>query len=322
MRLPRIFALVAVTSLAAAACGDSGGGDAAAPEEAAPPEDAEDVADIDAIEIDESVRFAGFSYDVEDMEVDESDVGALTFNVSVENLGPDTTAPRPRVALEWEDGDDVITLSTQTDFREVPSGSSNSGTIEVQVADDELERWDADSARLVFGDDSVAQAQVPLGSDGELTTREPISQGSVEGTFTVGELAMDILEAEVAWDDVATYNQVADGSAFLMLTVDLASAESSQVCIEARDYHITLPDGTRRTAELVEERCFPGGEDVRDFRIGFEVDDPFDGDYSIMIETRIGGDGDVTSNTLDLELVGGEDGTRTVDDDDDGEDDR
>ncbi|MCC5954061.1 MAG: hypothetical protein JJU45_18345 [Acidimicrobiia bacterium] len=294
MRARRLLAVAAAGALLLGACGSDDDTDEETTDTTEAPGvtverddgegEAEDEVSIEPMEIDTTVRYAGFEYDVQTLEVDDSSgMGLmLTFDVSVENTTSDTSTPNPEVMLLWDDGDDVVSLRVNTNFREVPGESSSRGEMSVQVTSDDLETYDEDTARLTFGRTSQAQAIVALGDDVDTVDRLPVVQDLEGGWDSAAGFEVTITSAEVRWD-TPNRQQLDEGSALLIFEVDVTNDAENQVCARRGDWEITLPDGTRRTADGTSENCYSAGEDERGVIIGFEIDDPFEGDYDIVM---------------------------------------
>lgn len=356
----RLLAAVFAAALVASACGGSGTDDAADaatdagtddpvtetevendPDDAAP--DAEPDAGeaelpvIEPREIGETVRYAGFEFEVQSLAVDDEGVDdpatavplGLTFDLSVENTEPASATPAVPVALQWNDeGDDVVEISGMTEFREIPGESSSRGTVEFQVPPTDLETWDEDSARLVFGRSGDATALVPLGDDaGDLVTRMTVSQ-DLGDELDLGGFLVEIEGAVVRWDLPGSRQQVEQGTAILEVSARITNGTDGQQCLGSQGGRITptitLVDGTSRTLLDTNVNCLSVDEVERDAKIAFDIDDPFAGDYTVTLEGGVGLDGSATLAFTLADDAGATDADTDADDgriDDDDDDD-
>ncbi len=289
--------------------GDEGDGGESEPDE---------VVSIDDGTVDVTVHYGGLEYTIAGYEVVDLDAEAspdgevdrrvqgleLVFDVSVFNPGSDTANPSPGVTMEWDEGDtgNVIAVSGQPDFRQVPGDASSSGEISVRIPPDDLEVYDADSARLLLGQDGHNRAQVPVGADAELIDRFPVQQEQLIGeTLDVGDVLVTIDAAEVRWD-AGGGSHVENGIALFELTYTMDNPDGSQSCSTRGEgaFALTLPNGEGITDLGVTERCVRGGETETDVRTGFHVEEDFAGDYTLRHER-----GDDTDE-ITFELVEGD----------------
>ncbi|CAN5912359.1 hypothetical protein BH23ACT2_BH23ACT2_09870 [soil metagenome] len=108
------------------------------------------------------------------------------------------------------------------------------------------------------------------------TSQRRSSATTLEG-WVVG-----IDEAMVRWDRTHDHSHLDDGSALLLLRVDVTNGTGRQQCMgssgrDGIEPTITLPDGTSRTTEGIGVRCLGEGEEELDVAMGFESDDDDDG---------------------------------------------
>lgn len=314
----RLTALMAALALVAAACG--GGDDDATSDDPTTTTTATETTDqeatdeaeplIDARELDVTVEYAAFEYELVDLEPIEQDPSLPAFgsnfavNVTAVNLADSTSTPRPDVVLQWDDeNDNVVQSSGQVDFREVPGGSSTTGAFLFNVTPEDAEEFDEESARIVIGRDGSAQAVVPLGDGAELVTRLPVEQ-DVVGEFQLAGLTFDVEEVWIRWDNIGDSSQVEEGTVILELWGPMENNSEGQQCIGSSrgrtEPTITLADGTSRTMLGSNVNCLSTGETERDAVIAFEIDDPYEGEYEVTIE---GGSQLEASDTLEFELV-------------------
>lgn len=316
----RWTALLAALCLVAAACG--GDDDDSAAEEttttAVTETTDEDTTDdeeplIEARELDVAVEYAGFEYELIDLELIEQDPSLPAFgsnfavNVTAINLSDRTRMPNPEVNLQWDDANDnVVQSRAQLDMREVPGESSGSGTFLFNVSPDDAEEFDDASARIVIGSSGSAQAVVPLGDDTELVSLLPVRQ-DITGAFDLDGLTFEIEAAWVRWDNPGEGTQVDEGTAILELWGPMVNGTEAQHCLGSTrgrtEPVITLTDGTSRTFLGSNVNCLTAGETERDTVIAFEIDDPFEGEHEVTIE---GGSQLEASDTITFDLVDSE----------------
>lgn len=319
-RRSRLTALLGALALVAAACG--GGDDetdeettttAEATETTEAADETEDEVLVEARELDAIVQYAGFEYELVDLEPVDEDPNLPAFgsnfavNATAVNLSDRTRTPGPEVNLQWDDdAGNVVQSSGRADFREVPGDSSGSGTFLFNVAPDDAEEFDEASARIVLGRSGTAQVVVPLGDDVELVSRLPVEQEAI-GSFDLDGLTFDVQEVWVVWDNVGEGSQVDDGTAILELWGPMENGRDAQHCIGSTrgrtEPVITLPDGTSRTLLGSNVNCLASGETERNAVVAFEIDDPYAGEYELTIE---GGSQLEVSDTGSFELVEGD----------------
>lgn len=280
--------------------------------------DSVEVVQIDGRTIDTTVHHLGLDYTIEQMTVVDLDAEAsadgevdqrvqgieLTFEASAFNPTNDTANPRPPISLRWDEPDtgNVVDISGQAEFRQVPGDASSSGEIVVRVPPQDLELYDDASARLVLGQSGQSAAQVPIGAAAELIDRHPVQQASVVGeSFDVNEVLVTITAAEVRWDYGNSH--VEDGVALLELTYDMDNQGDGQSCSTRGQgaFALTLPNGDGIVDEGVTERCVSGGETETGVRTGFLIDGDYPGDYILRHERS----DDQDEMTFALEAVAG-----------------
>lgn len=298
----RLLGIVAVLALVGAACG--GDDDSAEPGETTEPpatteatetdeQETDDDALIVARELDVVVQYGGFEFELLDIEVPEStDDDSLgdTFsvNTTIINLRDRAATPRVEINLQWDDErDNVVQVRGDLDAREIPGGARSSGTLSFSIPSDDVDEFDENSLRMVFGPSGTAQAVAPIGDDVELVSRLPVSQDVVD-VVDINGFTFEVNSAVVRWDDLSSGGQVDDGTALLVLSGRVENGTDRQLCVGTSGpntrLQIELPDGTARTPQSTTLRCVGRGEVERDTEVIFEIDDPYDGDYTFTME--------------------------------------
>ena len=258
-------------------------------------------ATIDGDTLDATVHHGGLEYTIAGYEVVDLDAEAspdgevdqrvqgleLVFDVSVYNPSSSTAQPSAQATLEWdEDGTgNVVAVGGRPDFRQVPADASSSGEFVIPLSPADLEVYDADSARLLLGQDGRNRAQVPVGDQAEVVDRFPVPQPLDGETFDVDGVEVTITAAEIRWDN-PNGSHLDDGEALFELTYTMDNQSDSQSCSTRGEgaFALTLPNGEGIVDLGVSERCVRGGETETDVKTGFVVDEDYAGDYTLRHE--------------------------------------
>ena len=290
LRIAGFLSAVALLTLlaASAACGGDDDEEAtptpAATEEPTglPPAEASEPV---VVQVGETFWHSGFKVTVDQATYKgaEDDFGDLEWAVAIdatfENLGPDTGAFDAEMVLlaggdAWED------ISTDSDIPSVPGELKQDGTI-IFVVDD---TFDFEEASLQVGSADQVQASVPLGSGaGELVPLEP-GEAAVTGQIALELITLDFDGAQLRADLPLTHDEMDEGKLHLTLGFSATSRNSGNWSVNVTDFALTLPDGTSVPAFSGENVSLPGnasGTTTQDLTVGFEVDDPAAGDYTL-----------------------------------------
>jgi len=195
---------------------------------------------------------------------------ALT-NLSDENLGPDWQ----NWSLEVGSND---SLPADAGFAEqIPAGGSN----EVEVGWYIDEGFSFDDAVLVFGAQDANGARVPLGG-GEVETDVPFTS-AVAGTITVPDVSVVLNEARVS----ANYEYGNAGKFNVRLPVTVTVGQSpGGIYVGKEQFTLTTPNGdTVLSPQLMSHYlllcCEVLNPNPYDTVLGFIVDEPVEGDYTL-----------------------------------------
>ena len=291
-RLLRIVGLLAIGALLAllavsAACGgdddDATPTDAATeePSGSATPEASEPV----VVQVGETFWHSGFKVTVDQATYTgtEDDFGAVDWTVAIdatfENLGSDTTSFDAEMVL-LAGGDSWAVISGDSDIPSVPGGLHQDGTV-VFVVDD---TFDFEDASLQVGSADQNQASVPLGTGGgDLVAFEP-EETPVTGQIALALITLDFDGGERRADIPLTYDEMDAGKLHLTLDFSATSRKGGNWSVNVTDFALTLPDGTSVPAFSGNNVSLPGNDSglaTGDLFVGFEVDDPATGEYTV-----------------------------------------
>lgn len=252
-------------------------------------DDTDGSASLDGIEMDVTVQFAGFSYELTEATLDETDFGnTITVQAQVRNLGDRAATPYPTTSIRLGEEEGDIEVTGDYEFSEIPGGGNGRGELSYVIEEEDLVDFDLATAQLTIGSGDEARVVVPLdGSEDDLTTRVPQVQ-DFTGDIVAGGITFTVEESLVRWDEVQGHSQVGSERALLQLSGRIANTGDHQICPED-GMVLTLPDGTDVVPEAFEadSGCVGGGETLRDVTVTFEIDDPeddgFPGDYVLKL---------------------------------------
>jgi hypothetical protein len=311
-----IVALLALGLALAAACGggdddDSGddGGEPTGAETTAPPDETTPgggPGDEVTFTVDKEFWHSGFHVTVNEgvsFSVEETLSQDVTYLVEIgasfENLGPDQTFFSAPIALV-ADGNSFAS-SFNSDLPNVPSGLSSDGLVSFVVD----EGFDYNSAQLVIGAADENQAQVPLGSSGELIGLAP-SEPPITGAITLELVDLTVTSAELRVDRPSSYTEIESGKLALTLNFDATSRKSGNWQLFANNFALVLPDGSGVAADGADLASLPGadaGTTTSDLYVRFLVDDPPAGEYTLRFTPAdYWFTGDPVEGTLTFEL--------------------
>ena len=231
------------------------------------------------------------------LEHDDGNSAEITFALDVRNPGTETLTPSAPVALRWNEpsSDNTIEVNGQTDFRQVPGGSSASGSIVVQLLASDLQAYDEHSARLIIGTSGQSAAQAPIGGDAELVDRAPVPQPDLVGKqLQLDDLTVTVSTADLRWD--GPNGPVADGEAIVEFEYTMDNSGEGQICArrgEGQNFALTRADGEGFVDLRVGERCVGGGQS-EDSVTGILINEPFAGEYTLRHTPDGGREDEVT----------------------------
>ncbi len=292
-RFLRIVGFLAIGGLLAllVASGACGGDDddEATPTEAATEEptgsETPDASEPVVVQVGETFWHSGFMVTVDQATyaATEDDLGTVEWTVAIEatfeNLGPDTGTFDAEMVLlaggeTWED------ISRDSDIPSVPGELRQDGTI-IFIVDD---TFDFEDASLQVGSADQNQAVVPLGAGGgDLVALEP-EQPSVTGQIALELITLDFDGAELRADIPLTHGEMDDGKLHLTLDFSATSRKGGNWSINVTDFALTFSDGTSVPAFSGNNVSLPGNDSgltTGDLFVGFEVDDPAAGEYTL-----------------------------------------
>jgi hypothetical protein len=213
----------------------------------------------------------------------EDDLGTVDWTVEIdatfENLGPDTDSFDAEMVL-LAGGETWTEISSDSDVPSVPGELLQDGTI-IFIVDD---TFDFEEASLLVGSADQNQASIPLGPDAaDLIALEPES-AAVTGQIALELITLDFDGAEVRADIPLTHDEMDDGKLHLTIDFEATSRKSGNWSVNVTDFALTLPDGTSVPDYSGNNVSLPGnasGTTTGDLFVGFEVDDPAAGEYTL-----------------------------------------
>ena len=202
----------------------------------------------------------------------------VAIDATFENVGPDTDTFDAEMVLLA--GGESWDMSADSDIPSVPGELLQDGTIVFDVDD----AFDFEDASLQVGSADQNQASVPLGAGGgDLVALEP-AEPSVTGQIALELITLDFDGAELRADIPLTHDEMDDGKLHLTLDFSATSRNSGNWSVNVTDFALTLPDGTSVPAFSGNNVSLPGNDSgltTGDLFVGFEVDDPAEGDYTV-----------------------------------------
>ncbi|HWS45702.1 MAG TPA: hypothetical protein VN636_07565 [Acidimicrobiia bacterium] len=248
-------------------------------------------------QIGKTVEFAGFNITVVDATftpnppdtIDTSTTapaknpGTLALDVSLQNLTPKTLQPQGEWHVETK-GASQPPNDLSSSLQEVPGDGKAPGTIKAALDD-----FSFDDAVVVFGAADQHQAQVPLGSSGELVTYKDTTQ-PISGTGTSGEIAVKLTNASTRSYGPARsgYGQAKKGKVYLVVDTSVSTTSQYGFAFSDSNVSLTEPDGT---ALIPDEALSANGgccEDLNQqapmkYSFTFAVTDPPSGKYTFFV---------------------------------------
>lgn len=272
-------------------------------------------------QVDGTVMLNGFEISVTDVSATDLDLEAspdgkvdrrsqgveLTFDLDVHNPTAGPGSPRDQVTMRWEelDSGNVFDVRASLEVRDVPSVSTGSGTLTVVVPPEALASFDQASSRLVLGPDGSATSILPVGDGPELVDRLTRDL-DLEETLMVGDVEVSITDAYLLYYDEQG-RHLPLGTALLELTYDLDNTGEDQSCSTRGTgaWSLTLPDDSSIVDLGVSERCVRAGQSEVGVLTGFEIDEDYAGDYTLVHERSAMGQDHSDEITFTVEEVEG-----------------
>ena len=193
----------------------------------------------------------------------------------------------------WLEVDGTLHQATwDSTLEAVPAGGMNRGTLVFEVGDD----TDIAGTVLYAGSANEQRAVVPLDGAGDAVTNAPYDAG-VTGSLDAGPTNVVVTGSEIR-----TYNrrfqQLDADRLYLELEVDLTYTGDRSANVGQDEFRLTMPDGRTVSPSLYPIMILNPGSTERGVQVGFEIDDPPDGDYGLMFEERRDG----STGTLEFTL--------------------
>lgn len=283
------------------------------------PAGADRLVPADGIEIGKSVDYAGWTITFEELtsNEDEKDPDSafdttteLELTVKYENLLDKSATPNFRVVLELADADDTVenVNMANADLKEVPGDGNGKGTFAFNLDEDQAKVFDLDRATIVIGEDSYAQARVPLSDKGDLVTLKPQEQKPGLQDIEMGEMDIEVVSTELRWTSILNRDVADKDETWLAVTVNLHMGDQ-RGRPDDLEWAAAMPDGTTITASNVERTDGKYGHDwadpnttIKGVIVWFRLEDPVDAEYEFKITGTTGPDGAEVSKTQKVEL--------------------
>jgi hypothetical protein len=196
-----------------------------------------------------------------------------------ENLTGDTVQYLDPGGFWLEVDGTLVDASYETVIEAVPAGGTNRGTLVFDVGDD----IDLDGAVLYAGSASEQRAVVPLDGVGETVTNAPDDAG-VTGSIDAGSTTLTITDSEIRTYN-AHFQQLDADRLYLELEIDLTyDGDHSSTAVGSDQFRLSMPDGRTVSPSLYPIMTLDPGSTERGALLGFEIDDPPDGDYGLTFE--------------------------------------
>ena len=180
----------------------------------------------------------------------------------------------------WLEVDGTLAeASYESTLEAVPAGGMNRGTLVFDVGDD----IDLDGAVLYAGSAGEQRAVVPLDGAGQSVTNAPYDAG-VTGSLDAGSTTISVTGSEIR-----TYNahsqQLDADRLYLEFEIDLTYAgERGSTAVGSDEFRLSLPDGRTVAPSQYPIMTLDPGSTERGALLGFEIDDPADGEYGLTFE--------------------------------------
>lgn len=220
---------------------------------------------VRSIAVGETVRYAGFTIEIERVDVGFDPAGIRVATVHVTLMNDTPKSDRIQTAVEIASGGDVGRLDRDM-TPEVPAGGTGDGVFSVRLEPS----FSFADAVLSIGRPDRQRVTVPLGETGERQTRlpeviEPAGAGAADGT------SIDVARLTLGWDTVNPRGQAAPGRVYVTVDYVLESAVATAV----NDGTIVLLDGTgREWAPLSATVQAVDAGVPSDLQAVFEIDEP------------------------------------------------
>jgi hypothetical protein len=196
-----------------------------------------------------------------------------------ENLTGDTLSYLDPGGFWLEVDGTLIDAGWESTLEAVPAGGMNRGTLVFDVA----EGTTLDGAVLYAGSASEHRAVVPLDGAGEAVANAPYDAG-VTGSLHAGSTTLAVTGSEIRTYN-ASFQQLDADRLYLELEIDLTYAgDRGSTAIGSEQFRLSMPDGRTVSPTLYPIMTLDPGSTERGALLGFEIDDPPDGDYGLTFE--------------------------------------
>jgi hypothetical protein len=228
------------------------------------------------------------------------DWGIRTTGVSIEatfeNLGDDIAAFNSQLVLV-AGGQNYTEPTSDQEIPEVPGKLSQTGKITFAVDPD----FDFDDAVLIIGRPDNNQARVPLGPrGGELVSLEP-QPLSVSGQVTASDITVNVTGGEIRADTLDPRDEVREGHLALYLYYSATKTGSyASGSLSDGNFTLKLPDGTGVPGEWGSIESVREGATTLDLWVQFEIKDPPQGAYLLILGGIYGAGGDLYESEMPM----------------------
>ncbi len=289
-RFRLLAALLALSGLLLAACGNDDGGSDAAPVDTPPPTEAPGTGDdevstdtpdapyVESTEaIGETIWFEGFTFELEEVWTRVWNNGQTDTDVrvsgTVTNLLDDGNRPPGPIYLTV----DTFQATAESSRPFVEAESSEPIDLRWQIPADS----DISDALLLWGEDSLTRAQLALGASGTTRTNQPVELES-PGTLEVDGFTFELDTLEVHFDRPLSAQSRFEGAAYVWFLGEVTNTSGEDG--RRPSFRLVNPDGD----DHVMNTRFDGGSADLDagetVEIGFSYEIPADlpGDYYLI----------------------------------------
>jgi len=257
--------------------------------------------------LNQTVWYQGFKLTLGAINYDKENQKYL-IDTDIENLGAENAGFYPD-NMSVEDSGTQVTTVGSTENPTVLGASKAKTKLTFELDPDKNSTLKG--LMLVMGKGNQAQVKVPLdGATAGLATLKPIPQPSVKGDLVVGQVTLTPTAAEVRFDSISDHTHVDKGKAnFVIVGKAKNGATDSTLYLESGKVSMSLPDGTKQTAEKFTSADGLDATKTIEFALSFIIPDPYAGDYTLTFTQDWGPEGAATDETVQFSLTSTASGT-------------
>jgi hypothetical protein len=247
-----------------------------------------------AVNLNTTVWYEGFEFKLGKVTYDPTTTTGyqLTIATEVTNLSDQTATPYTNTLLQ-ADNTQIATGSLK-DVSGIVGGKTASNAFQFSVEPDE---FDLANTVLVFGGQGKQEASVPLSGKGPVVNLEPISQAEFTKPIVLGQVTVQVQEAEVRFD-LPDHTEADAGKAFLVLSGTVKNAGESTAYLSTTGLTITSSDGEEYTAQHITPGSVQPSQSDDKFQTYFEIKWPSEGTWTLNVKADWDGDGTEDTTTV------------------------